>query len=111
MDMTLEKTFIDSFLQEREYELDGTQTFMLYDNENQENLLAMVYDETDLEKASQYYSSGVWFICDNTKESNVILNERKYKKKIKFPKEPKERPSYVERMEEFRLSSKIGDLR
>lgn len=109
---TEQKKFIDAFQNEREYELDGTQTYMLYDNKDQDNLLAMVYDEKELEDASKYYTSGVWFVCDNTVDSSVILNERKYKKKVKFPDVPEKQFDYGGDDERFSFNNKeMGDIR
>lgn len=72
-----------------DYVLDGTHTYCLYDNKEQDNLLAIAYDEDQIKEETKYYSKGVWFESDNVIDNNIMVNERKYKKRIRFPKEPK----------------------
>ena len=91
--------------------LDGTKTYCLYDNKEQDNLLAMAYDCESVEEESKYYSEGVWFEFDNVVDSNIMLNEKKYKKRIKFPSKPEKRPSYLETSEQFKFNSGVGDIR
>ena len=83
-------------VEEKVYVLDGTQTYCLYDNIEQDNLLAMAYDENQVKEETKHYSKGVWFELDNVIDDNIMINERKYKKRIRFPKEPKIRPPYQE---------------
>lgn len=109
--MVNQKKIVEKFRVEREFELDGTNTYCLYDNKEQDNLLTMAYSEEEVKEESKFYSSGVWFVGDNTIDSNMVLNERRYKKRIKFPDKPEKRPSYHEIQEEIKLNSKWGDLR
>jgi len=98
-------------VKQEKYVLDGTKTYCLYNNKEQENLLAISYDEAQIKEATKYYSEGVWFEYDNVKDINIILNERKYKKKVTFPEEPEMRPTYFEAQEQFQFASNVGDLR
>lgn len=93
--MENEKEVIEK-VEEKEYILDGTKTYCLYNNKEQDNLHAMAYSEKQLKEVTKHYASGVWFEYDNVKDNNLILNERKYAKKVKFPKEPLERKSLKE---------------
>lgn len=95
-----------------EFTIDGTNTYCLYDDKDQTTLIAMAYSEEQLKEETKYYSSGVWFEYDNVIDSNYILNERKYSKRVRFPKEPLKREMYGEEMEnKYALNSKIGDIR
>ena len=91
-----EKEEVIEVVEEKEYILDGTNTYCLYDNVDQDNLLAMAYSEEQLKEVTKYYASGVWFEFDNVFDNNIILNERKYSKKVRFPKEPLELKSLNE---------------
>jgi len=95
----------------QKYVLDGGKTYCLYNNKEQETLLAMTYEEDGIKDESKYYSEGVWFEYDNVLDSNSIINERKYKKKINFSKEPEQRGFKLEQSEKFHFSSKMGDIR
>ena len=110
--MNKEKTFIGNFAKEREYEHDGNQTFLLYDNENQDNLVAIASSVDEMKEESKYYASGVWFECDNAVDSNVILNERKSKRRVKFLNLSVEsQESIPKKKDKFALNSNVGDLR
>jgi len=63
--------------------------YSLYSDEDQKQLLAMAYSEEQIEEESQYYTDGCWFEYDLENDS-IMLNEKPYSKKIKFPKTPKE---------------------
>lgn len=68
----------------------------LYSDKEQTELLACAYEEDQIVFESQYYSEGCWFEYDvekTEKESEILINERKYRKKVRFPKEPLERPN------------------
>ena len=97
-------------VKEREYVLSGTKTYCLYDNKDQDNLLAMAYDNETIKEETKFYTKGVWFEYDDTVDYNVILNERKCRKRIKFPKEPEKRPFQVE-IQKNTLNNKWDDLR
>ena len=68
--------------------------YLLYNNKNQDILRASAESEEQIIEESQYYAEGVWFVYDQIGE-NQILNERIYRKKIKFPETPLEREPYV----------------
>jgi hypothetical protein len=77
----------------------------LYNNEEQIQLLACAYEEDQIDFASQYYSDGCWFEYDIEVGKNgtiFLINETKYKKKIRFPKEPIPRPKIGE--EEYNIA-------
>ena len=96
----------------REYVLNGEKTYCLYDDINQTTLFAMAYSEEQLKEVTKYYTSGVWFEYDDTVDSNMVLNERKFSKRVRFPKVALEREIFGEEKEnKYKLSSGIGDLR
>jgi hypothetical protein len=78
----------------------------LYSDENQTKLFACVYEEDHIDFESQYYTNGFWFEYDieivkydiemGEYDSEILINERKYKKKVRFPDEALERPKYGE---------------
>lgn len=71
----------------------------LYSDENQTQLLACAYEEDQIDFESQYYTEGCWFEYDieiTERKTTFLINERKYKKKVRFPKEALERPKYGE---------------
>lgn len=80
----------------------GEKVFCLYSNKEQEKLLAMAYSEEQISEESQYYSNGVWFEYDAIENSNLIENEKLYKKKVSFPNTPAERPRFTENKEDYR---------
>lgn len=110
--MTKENKMIED-IDDREYILTGEKTYCLYDDKNQTELIAMAYSLEQLKDVTKYYSSGVWFEYDNTLDNNMLLNERKYAKRVVFPKEPLELKSFNETAKEdkFKLNSKMGDVR
>ena len=93
---------------EKEYIFDGTHTYLLYDKNNK--LLDIAYNEDDVKKISQEYTGGTWFVCSNTKDSNVMFEDGPYKKRVKFSKKVKEKNQKTS-IEEIEFSSKWGDLR
>ena len=76
-----------------------TKHWCLYSNEEQTKLLACAYEEDQIVFESQYYKEGCWFEYDLGMDeygSELLLNERKYKKMVIFPNVPFDRPKYGE---------------
>ena len=74
--------------------------YSLYNNKEQEKLLAMAYSEEQIHEESKFYSEGVWFEADYV-DNKFIENEKIYKKKIEFPVEPISRNGYIEVIQSF----------
>jgi hypothetical protein len=72
--------------------------YLLYNNEDQDKLLAAASSEQQIKDESQFYTDGVWFEYDD--DNGNLLNEKKYRKKVKFPNEPLKR----ERIREVKSS-------
>lgn len=76
-----------------------TKQWCLYTDKEQTQLLACAYEEAQIDFESQYYSEGCWFEYDveiTERKTAFLVNEKEYKKKVRFPKEPIERPKYGE---------------
>lgn len=74
--------------------------WLLYDSEKQSNLLVAVKTEEEIKHMSQFFTSGVWFEYD-IKNDYLLLNERLYEKKVKFPKTPLPWQGYQEEKESY----------
>lgn len=63
--------------------------YCLYNNKEQENLLAMAYNKDQLKEETQFYDKGIWFKYDLI-DDKFLINEE-IMKRIRFPKNPKKR--------------------
>lgn len=69
-----------------------TSTYLLYNNENQDKLLAMTSNEKEIPEISKHYRNGYWLEYDEIegkpskygKTAPELINERPYKKKVEF---------------------------
>lgn len=69
--------------------MDENIVYCLYNNKEQENLLAMAYDKNQLKEETQFYDKGIWFKY-NLIDDKFLINEE-IMKRIRFPKNPKKR--------------------
>ena len=87
--------------------MENQKQWCLYTDEEQTKLLACAYEEEQIDFESQYTSKGCWFEYDIEEGKNgtiFLINERKYKKKVRFPTEALERPKYGEEVYDMSIA-------
>ena len=54
--------------------MDENIVYCLYNNKEQENLLAMAYNKNQLKEETQFYDKGIWFKYDLI-DDKFLINE------------------------------------